>query len=139
MPLWTNHSRAFILQDRLPHHGEAEVAGLDESGVDGADRDLVHAGPLDRHERERPGVGPHRRRRPGVAAHRVPALGPVLVQDEAPQEGVPDGDDAEQIVDLALEPAGRKGQAGQGGHVGAGGVEPTPSSARRSGGPAQNT
>ena len=71
------------LQDRLPDDGEPEVAGLDEPGVHGADRDLVHAGPVDLHERERLGAGLHRRRRPGVVAHGVPALRPVLVQDEA--------------------------------------------------------
>ena len=44
-------------QDGLPHHPEAEVARFDETGVDGADGDLVDAGTLDGDEGVRPPVG----------------------------------------------------------------------------------
>ena len=100
------------LQDRLAHDREAEVSRLDEAGMHRANGDLVDAGTLDLDERVGAGVVHHGGRRSGIVPHRVPALGPVLMQDEAPQDGVTDGHDAEQIVDLALEPAGRKGEGG---------------------------
>ena len=40
------------VDDRLADRAEAEVAGFDDARVHGADRDLVHAGPLDLSERE---------------------------------------------------------------------------------------
>ena len=54
---------------------------------------------------------------PGVVAHGMPAVGPVLVQDEAGGLGVADGFDAEQVVHLAFEAAGRERQVGQAGQV----------------------
>jgi hypothetical protein len=45
------------LQDGLAGHPEPEVAGFDETGVDRADRDLVHAGTVDGDEPERTGSG----------------------------------------------------------------------------------
>ncbi len=110
-------------KDGFPHYPEAEVAWFDEAGVDGADRDLINAGPLDGDKGIRPPVGGERRRGPGVVAHRMPALGPVLVQDEAPRLGVTDGHDAEEVGELTLETAGWKGQRGQGGHLGPGPLE----------------
>lgn len=112
------------LQDRLPGDGEPEVARFDEPGMDGADRDLIHAGSVDLDEREWPSVFPHRGWRPGVVAHRVPPWRPVLMQDEAAQEGMPGRDDAEQVAHLALEPAGGEGGMGQGGYFRPGGIEP---------------
>src|ERR1019366_3621790 len=100
------------------------MPGLDEPGVHGADRDLIHAGSFDLDEREWLSVGLHRWRRPGLAAHRVPSFRPVLVQDEAAPEGVPGGDDAEQVAELALEPAGREREMGEGGHCRARGIKP---------------
>ena len=97
-------------QDGLPHHPEAEVPRLDEAGVHRADGDLVDAGALDRDEGERARVVDHRWRGAGVVAHRVPALRPVLVQDQAPRLGVAHGHDAEEVGELALEAAGRKRQ-----------------------------
>ena len=63
-----NHSRAFIFRMVSPTTEKRKWPGLDEPGMDGADRDLVDAGPFDRDEWERLGVGPHRWRRPGVVA-----------------------------------------------------------------------
>ena len=100
------------------------MPGLDEPGVYGADRDLIYAGSFDLDEGERLRAGLHRRRRAGLSAHRVPPVRPVLVQDEAAQEGVPLRDDPEKIVDLALEPAGREREMGQGRHFRACGIQP---------------
>ena len=105
-------------QDGLAHHPETKVARFDKAGVDGADGDLVDAGTLDGHEGERTPVGDERRCRAGVAAHRMPTLGPVLMEHEAARLGVTHRDDTEEVGELSLEPAGRKGQRGQGRHAG---------------------
>ena len=111
------------LQDRLAHHREAEVAGLDEPGMHRADGDLVDARALHLDERVRAGVVHHGGRGTRVVAHRVPALGPVLVQHQASQERVADGDDAEQVVHLALEPAGREREVRQRGDLGSSAID----------------
>ncbi len=111
------------LQDGLADDREPEVPGFDQPGVDRAHRDLVDPRTLDLDERVGAGVVHHRRRGTGVVAHRVPALGPVLVEDEAPQERVADGNDAEEVVELAFEAAGREGESRQRGHLRAGAVD----------------
>ena len=104
------------LEDRLADDRESEVPGLDEAGVDRTDGDLVDAGAFDLDEGERTRVGAHRWRLTGVVKHRVPPLGPVLVEDERPKEGVPDRHDPEQVVDLAFEAAGWERELAEGGH-----------------------
>ena len=56
-------------QDGLADDREPEVPGLDDSGVDGPDRDLVDALPLDLEERERPDV--RARTAAGPASRRI--------------------------------------------------------------------
>jgi hypothetical protein len=90
------------LEDALPDDGEAEVAGLDDAGVDRADRDLIDPVAFDRQEGEGLGVG-ERRRWSGVAAHRVPASGPVRVPDQPAGQRVADRDDPVQVMHLTLE------------------------------------
>ena len=122
-------------EDGLPHHPEPEVPGLDEPGVHRSDRDLVDAGALDRHERERSGIDDHRRDVARSVAHGMPALRPVLMEHQAPGLGVAERLDPEQVGQLALEPAGRKRQSGQGGTWGRDRSMGTWSSTRLSGGP----
>ena len=89
--------------------GEAEMAGFDQPGVHGADRDLIHPWSLDGDEREMAkafefGCGR------GVAAHRIPVLGPVGMPHQSARFGMPDGPDPVQVCHFALESAGRKRQ-----------------------------
>src|SRR5450432_1639583 len=90
----------------------------------GADGDLIYPWSFDLDERERLRIVLHRWHRAGLAAHRMPSLRPVLVQDETAQEGVPGWDDAEQVAELALEPAGREREMSEGRHGWARGIKP---------------
>ncbi len=92
------------VEDPLADRREAEVAGLDDPGVDRADRELVDALAVDLERHEAPlGVG-----RPDVGrdvlAERVVAARPALVEDEPTRVGVADRDDPEQVARLALVP-----------------------------------
>jgi hypothetical protein len=84
------------------------VAGLDDSGMDRAHRDLEDALALDAAEGKRLARVGEVRARHDVAAQRVISVGPVLMERETPQIRMPLGDQAEQVVDLALETAGRE-------------------------------
>ena len=53
----------------------------------------------------------------------MPALRPVLVEDEAPRLGVTNRDDTEEVGELSLETAGGKGHAGQRGQFGPGPIQ----------------
>ena len=103
----------FHRDDRLSHDGESEVAGLDETGVDGTDRDLVDARPADFDEREGIARLVDRWRRSCVVAERMPIVGPVLVVHETAKEGVTRRRDPEQVGELAFESAGRERQRRQ--------------------------
>ncbi len=108
------------VDDRLAHDAEAEVPGLDDPGVHGSDRDLVHPLPADLGEWERaPVVGELARDR--VLAEREVVGRPEAVADERPGIGVPLGGDPEQIVDLTLESRGgvvKRRQRAERGRVG---------------------
>ena len=96
------------VHDRLALDAEAEVAGLDDARVHGPHRDLEDALALDAAERKRLArVGELATQR-RVAAERVIALGPELVEREAPRIGVAARREAEEVTDLALEPARRE-------------------------------
>ena len=88
------------------------MAGFDQSGVDGTDRNLVHPGALDGDKREMFGAV-ELGRIPGVAAHRVPVLGPVCVSDQSAHLRVSERTDPVQVGHLPLESAGGEGQCGQ--------------------------
>ncbi len=70
------------VEDRLADDRETEVAGFDDTGVHRADGDLVHTRTLDGQERIRRRLLFERGRRTGVVTHRMPAAGPVLMQDQ---------------------------------------------------------
>src|SRR5665811_279968 len=58
------------LEDALPDHGEAEVSGFDDAGVDGSDGDLID--PIADHCQKGVCLAfGERRMRPGVVAHRA--------------------------------------------------------------------
>ena len=105
-------------QPRLePQHGfaddgEPEVPGFDQTGVHGADRDLVHPGSFDGNERE---MAARREFRcgPGVGAHGMPVLGPVSVPHQPARFGMADRADSVQVSHFPLEPAGRERQIRQ--------------------------
>ena len=93
-------------QHLLADDGEAEVAGLDDAGVDGAHRDLVHAVALDAHEVV---VGERVGRQPGgieVAAQREGLRGPGAVAQPGARVGRARGADAQQVEERALHAAG---------------------------------
>ena len=77
------------LEDPLADHVEAEVARLDDAGVDRPHGHLVHPPPLDRH-------GPARRL--------------LAVLDQRPQRLVPRECHSAQVVGLALVPLGAGGE-----------------------------
>ena len=112
------------VHDRLALDAEAEVPGLDDSGVDRPHGDLEDALALHAPERERLTRVDEVRAWHGVAAQRVIALRPVLMEREPSSIRMPLGDQAEQVVDLALETAGRerarreRGEAGRPGRDG---------------------
>src|SRR5262249_3438097 len=93
------------VQNRLADDGEPEVAGFDEPRMDRSDGDLVDAGAVDGQERVRLGFVAEGRCDSGVGPHGVPALRPVLVQDEASGPRMADGHDTEEVVYLPLEAA----------------------------------
>src|SRR5262245_42652934 len=97
------------VHDGLAFAAEAELSGLDDPRMDRSDGDLEDALALDPSKRERfAGVGEVRARH-RVAAQWVIARRPVLVEGESPEIGVSQRHEAEQIVNLALEAAGREG------------------------------
>ena len=104
---------SFDVEDGLANHGEPEVSGLDDTGVDRPDGNLIDAGSFNPEERIGLVFVGEWRWIPGVVAHGMPALGPVLVQDEARGSWMTDGFDAEEVVHLAFEAAGGKGEIGQ--------------------------
>ncbi len=71
-----------------------------------------------------------RRRRAAVVPEGMPLVGPVLVMHEAAEERVADGDDAEEVGELAFEPAGGKRQRRQARDFGCGAVDARPRSRR---------
>src|SRR5204863_8382939 len=101
------------VQARLALDGEAEVAGLDDAGMDRSHRDLEQSLALDAAEGEGlpfvAEVGARRR----VAPQRVVTLRPELMQREPARIRMGDGHEAEEIVDLALEPARRERARGE--------------------------
>src|SRR4030095_2414950 len=97
-------------EDGFADDREAEVPGLDEAGVYWSDRNLVYTWSLDREEREGFGGVGERGRGPGVSPQRVPPARPVRVPHEAAGQRVVFGHDAEQVVQLAFETAGRERQ-----------------------------
>src|SRR5262249_60030765 len=89
--------------------GETKVAGFDDPGVDRTDGHLEEALAFDAAEGKRlsrVGEVPTDRH---VAAVGKITIGPELVDGQAPQVRVADRHEAEEIVDLALEAAGREG------------------------------
>ena len=99
-------------QNGFADDGEPEVAGFDQAGVHGADRDLVHPGAVDGEERE---AASRRelRCRPGVGAHRMPVFGPVRVPDQSARPGMADQLDAVQVHHFPFEAARRERQIRQ--------------------------
>ncbi len=101
------------VQDGLAGDGEVEVAGLDDAGMNRADRNLKDAlaerGPIDvplalkrwQHGVERK-----------VLAQRM-HVGPVIVQRHAPRIRMPGGFQAEPILNLALLPVDGRQLRGQ--------------------------
>ncbi len=101
------------IEDRLAGHGEAEVSGLDDAGVDGSNGNLkdsfTESGPVDvalAFKLRKYGVDRE------IFAQRV-HVRPVIVQRDAARIGVPLRDQAEPILDLALLPVGGGNGGGQ--------------------------
>src|SRR5581483_5270447 len=93
------------LQDDLPDAAEAEVAGLDDPGMDRTDGHLHHAlAPDAGHRLVRVRHAGHRARRVEVLPQRVEATRPIVVQHEAPGIGMALGLDAEEVLGLPLVP-----------------------------------
>ena len=101
------------VQDGLAGDGEVEVAGLDDAGMNRADRNLEDAlpvrGPVDV-------PLPLKRRQHGVErkilAQRM-HVGPVIVERHAPWIRMPCGFQAEPILNLALLPVNGRQLRGQ--------------------------
>ena len=101
------------VQDGLARDGEVEVAGLDDTGMNRADRNVEDAlsvrGPVDvpfalewrQHGVERK-----------ILAQRM-HVGPVIVERHAPRIGVPGGFQAEPILNFALLPVDGRQLRGQ--------------------------
>ena len=103
----------FEVNDRLALDAEAEVTGLDDAGVDGPHGDLVDALAFDAAERERLTRVDEVGARGHVATQRVVVRRPELMEGETAEIGVAEGNQAEQVVDLALEPARGERARGQ--------------------------
>ena len=95
------------VQDGLAVDAEAEVSRLDDPRVHRADRDFVDSLPFDADEGEGAPVVREIARRRRVLAERMVVLRPEAVADQGPQVGVPLGQQAEQVADLALVARGR--------------------------------
>src|SRR5262249_8848076 len=106
------------IYDRRALDAEAEVARLDDPRVHGAHGDLEDALAVDPLERKRLARVDEVRPRYDVAAQRVVPLRPVLMEGETPEIRVTLRDQAEQVVDLALETAGRERARGEGREAG---------------------
>ena len=99
------------IQNRLAGHGEIEVAGLDDAGMDRSHRNLEDAfpqrGPVD--------VALSFERRQHLAQGKILAqgmnVGPVIVQRDAARIGMSAGFQAEPVLDFAFLPVHR-GQVG---------------------------
>jgi hypothetical protein len=96
------------VHDRLAFDAEAEVSGLDDPGVDRPDGDLEDALALDTAKRERLAGIDEVRAGHRVVTQRVIALRPVLMEGQPPEIRVSQRNQTEQIVNLALEEAGRE-------------------------------
>ena len=95
------------VEDALADRREAEVAGLDDAGMDRADRELVDAFAVDLKRDEMAiGLG-----RPDIAwdvlAEWVVAARPALVEDKPAWIWMTDRHDPEQVLRLTLVPVGR--------------------------------
>ncbi len=101
------------VHDRLALDAEAEVAGLDDAGVDRPHGDLEDALTLDVPERKRLARLDEVGTRHDVTTQRVISLRPVLMECESPKIRMPLGHEAEQVVDLALEAAGGERAGGE--------------------------
>jgi hypothetical protein len=102
----------FEPDDGFADDGEAEVAGLDQAGMDGPDRNLVDAGAFHVDEREGLVGLAERWRGPGVVTHRMPALRPMAMADQLAWLRVAGRADAIQVLHFAFEAAGGVGQGG---------------------------
>ena len=95
--------------DGLAVAGEAEVAGLDDAGMHGADRDLVQRRPGGRVERVRVSGGGCRLVRAQRLAH-----APAAVIEPAARVGRALGLQPVKIADRPLQPQGRRVRGGDG-------------------------
>ena len=102
-PLMREVQARFHVDDRLAHHAEPEMPGLDHAGVYRSDRDFVHALAADRLERKRASIVGERAGRGFPFAQRMVVVGPERVPYERPGIRVTDEPKAEQILDLAFE------------------------------------
>ncbi len=101
------------VEDGLAGDGKIEVAGLDDAGMNRANRNVEDAfsvrGPVDvplTFERRQHGVERE------ILAQRM-HVGPVIVQGHAPRIGMSDGFEAEPILNLALLPVDGRQLGGQ--------------------------
>ena len=88
--------------DRLAAGGEAEMAGLDDAGMHGADRDLVQIRPFDGEK----GVARAARRCHRIAGQRMPDI-PASVIEPRPGVGHILGDKPDEVLDRPFQANGR--------------------------------
>ncbi len=92
------------VEDGLAGHGEVEVAGLDDAGVNGADRNLEDAftvsGPIDVPLAFKRGQNGVERK---ILAQRM-HIGPVIVERHSARIGMPCGFESEPILNFAFLP-----------------------------------
>src|SRR5262249_61445656 len=95
------------VDDRFALDREAKVPGLDDAGVHRSNGDFEDAWPLDATKRKWTAVIDDIGARHGVTAERMIAVGPELGERQPTRIGMAGRHEAEEILNLALEPAGR--------------------------------
>ncbi len=117
MPRCTNQSRAFRFSTVSPTTENRKCPGPIMPACTGPTGISYTPGPSTLRNGERAVDVAERWGVAGGRPHRVPAAGPVEVPHHPAGHRVVVGDDAEQVADLALEPAGGEGERGEAGNV----------------------
>ena len=99
------------VEHRVADHAEPKMAGLDDAGMDWAHRHLAHTFALHSQERVLPLCPRHKA---GVVHHGMDAVGPILMQQERPQIGMPLDLHSVLVVQFTLVPRRRRADTGCG-------------------------